>query len=235
MCSTAHANKKKKSDGNSFLDVFDSKSLWHTSWLAQSVERLGGRELCQGSLDCEVGGNGLGGWTWESKRQSVASISLLARRTTVISVFSLLLFFPPCWFYASRTTQGRLGRLPNDSRKIPPSYCFTYFHLLLAWPLGSLLAHARPTDISDFTGSRPGSAGDGFVISNRLGGVDSYIAGFQEQLLLQISSSDATKTSSRVSFFILQGNVHLELRRESLLLRQRIDYHIVCFISKINV
>ena len=73
------------------------------------------------------------------------------------------------------------------------------------------------------------------MISNRLGGVDSYIAGFQEQLLLQISSSDATKTSSRVSFFILQGNVHLELRRESLLLRQRIDYHIVCFISKINV
>ena len=107
-------------NGNSFLDVFDSKSLWHTSWLAQSVERLGGRELCQGSLDCEVGGNGLGGWTWESKRQSVASISLLARRTTVISVFSLLLFLPPCWFYASRTTQGRLGRLPNDSRKIPP-------------------------------------------------------------------------------------------------------------------
>ena len=73
------------------------------------------------------------------------------------------------------------------------------------------------------------------MISNRLGGVDSYIAGFQEQLLLQISSSDATKTSSRVSFFILQGNVHLELRRESLLLRQWIDYHIVCFISKINV
>ena len=137
-------------NGNSFLDVFDSKSLWHTSWLAQSVERLGGRELCQGSLDCEVGGNGLGGWTWESKRQSVASISLLARRTTVISVFSLLLFLPPCWFYASRTTQGRLGRLPNDSRKIPPSYCFTYFHLLLAWPLGSLLAHARPTDLSFF-------------------------------------------------------------------------------------
>ena len=153
-------------------------------------------------------------------------------------LFPYSLFFFFC-LPVDSTPAGRLKAVsavcPTTLEKFPPSYCFTYFHLLLAWPLGSLLAHARPTDISDFTGSRPGSAGDGFVISNRLGGVDSYIAGFQEQLLLQISSSDATKTSSRVSFFILQGNVHLELRRESLLLRQRIDYHIVCFISKINV
>ena len=70
----------------------------------------------------------------------------------LLRILSLLSFF------SVDSTQDRLGRLPNDSRNIPPSlslqYCFTYFHRLLACTRSLWIS------LSKFTKSRPGSAGD---------------------------------------------------------------------------
>lgn len=164
--------------------LFSFKSWWHTSWLADGGERLGARELCQGSkvwLVDEVGEDEPHDWVVE-----LGSFSFLfcfhetGRVLRQFPSFSFFVFwhaarllFPYSPFFylifrLGRTlTQGRLGRLPSDSKNSPLPLIYrqrsTYFHLLLAWPLGCRLAHARPMDFGS-TGSRPESAGDSLVI-----------------------------------------------------------------------